>query len=288
MRILILGADGMLGHQLVASLRGRHEVIGTLRRGEDDYRAIGDFLPSSRWHELDASNVSSLADAIGVIAPEVVINAIGIVKQSTESKNVISSLEVNALFPHLLAEVCREVGARLVHLSTDCVFSGARGKYEEADFADANDLYGRTKFLGEVSETGALTLRTSIIGLELSRKQSLIEWFLAQKGPIRGYRRAIYSGFTTMEMARIIERVLLHSPEATGVYHVSSDPIDKYTLLCRLRDRLKRAIEIIADDDFSCDRSLRSERFRRDFSYQPPEWDAMLDELAQQIEARRK
>jgi dTDP-4-dehydrorhamnose reductase len=286
MKVLVLGGDGMLGHQLVESLDIRHEVIGTFHKKADIYRDITPYLPRKSIYGVDARDFPSVAAVIATIKPDAVINAIGIVKQRAASKDAIVSLEVNSLLPHHLAVACGKSGARLVHLSTDCVFSGSKGMYGETDFADADDLYGRTKFLGEVSDAGSITLRTSIIGLELSRKKSLIEWFLAQQGPIEGFRKAIYTGFTTLEMARIIESVLVDHPDKSGVYHLSSDPIDKYSLLCKLRDRLGRPVEIIPDDDFSCDRSMLSTRFRSEFCYTPPSWDVMIEELATQIEAR--
>lgn len=286
MNILILGADGMLGHQLVETLSSRHDVVGTLRLDANSYGAIAGFLPETALYGVDVQDYRSVARAITAVRPDAVINAVGIVKQRPESKHAITSIEINALLPHRLAVACAEIGARLIHMSTDCVFSGRQGNYVETDFADADDLYGRSKLLGEVSDAGSVTLRTSIIGLELSRKRSLVEWFLAQRGGIKGFRRAIYSGFTTLEMARIIEHVLVGHPGKSGVYHVSSAPIDKYALLCKLRDRLGRSIEIAPDDDFSCDRSMLSRRFQEEFGYVPPSWDAMIDELGTQIEAR--
>lgn len=286
MKILILGADGMLGHQLVESLGPRHDVVGTLRGAADDYSALRPFLPRRSHYGVDARDSARLAALVAEERPDAVVNAVGIVKQRNEAKDAILSLEVNALLPHRLALACNEVGARLVHLSTDCVFSGATGMYAESDLPDARDLYGRSKLLGEVAAAGCVTLRTSIIGLELSRRKSLVEWFLAQRGTIRGFRRAIYSGFTTLEMARIIEHVLLHRPTLQGLYHVSSEPIDKYTLLVLLRDRIGRDVEILPDDEFHCDRSLASPRFRADADYSPPTWDAMIAELATQIEER--
>ena len=286
MKILVLGADGMLGHQLLESLGPRHDVIGTLRLDVNSYGSIAGFLPKTAVYGVDVQDYGSVARVISVVRPDAVINAVGIVKQRPESKHAINSIEINALLPHRLAVACAEIGARLIHVSTDCVFSGRQGRYEETDFADAEDLYGRTKLLGEVSDAGCITLRTSIIGLELSRKKSLVEWFLAQSGAIKGFRKAIYTGFTTLEMARIIEHVLIGHPDKSGVYHVSSAPIDKYTLLCKLRDRLGRSIEIAPDDDFTCDRSMLSGRFREEFAYVPPPWDTMIDELGNQIEAR--
>jgi dTDP-4-dehydrorhamnose reductase len=174
--------------------------------------------------------------------------------------------------------------ARLVHLSTDCVFSGSRGGYREEDAADADDLYGRSKLLGEVGESPCITLRTSIIGSELSRKSGLLEWFLAQKGgSIKGFTGAIFSGFTTAELSRVIERVLVGYPQAAGLYHVSSAPISKYDLLCRLNTRLGLGVEIVPWSDFHCDRSLDSARFRAEFAYTPPSWDEMIEELARDL-----
>jgi dTDP-4-dehydrorhamnose reductase len=185
--------------------------------------------------------------------------------------------------PHRLAVLARVAGARLIHLSTDCVFSGRRGNYREDDPADAEDLYGRTKLLGEVSEEPCLTLRTSIIGPELSRKSGLLEWFMAQRGgTVRGFTRAIFSGFTTAELSRVIER-LLEEPHASGLYHVSSAPISKYDLLVRINAALGIGVAIGADDSFACDRSLDSERFRSTFGYTPPAWDEMVTELAQEV-----
>jgi dTDP-4-dehydrorhamnose reductase len=282
MRILILGGDGMLGHQLARSWTA-HSIFGTFRSGAEHYpRELRDRFSSAAFG-IEATDTAALTRVMGNWRPDVVVNAIGVVKQRAEAKDAIASIEVNALFPHRLAGVCAELKARLIQISTDCVFSGEKGMYGEDDIADARDLYGLSKFLGEVVAPGAITLRTSIIGLELSRKKSLVEWFLAQTGTIKGYTGAIYTGFTTMEMARIIEHVIVNHPGKSGVYNVSSDPIDKYTLLMKLRDRLGRDIRIERDEDFRCDRSLDSTRFRAEFGYQPPSWDEMLDELAEQI-----
>jgi len=279
-RILILGGDGMLGHQLLKSLAPRHETRVTLRRDLDDYAKYGLFDVTNSYAGIDVRSIERLAEVIADFCPEVVINAVGIVKQRPTAKESIPSLEINALLPHRLAVLCRAASARLIHLSTDCVFSGKAGNYREDAPSDAEDLYGRTKFLGEVHDSCCLTLRTSIIGYELSRKKSLIEWFLAQQGRVRGFTKAVYSGFTTLEMSRIIERLLIEHPQASGLYQVSSDPISKFYLLTIFRDRLGKDIEIVPDDSFVCDRSLDSSRFRREFEYAPPAWETMLAELA--------
>ncbi|MEO7189969.1 MAG: SDR family oxidoreductase [Vicinamibacterales bacterium] len=289
MKVLILGGDGMLGHQLLKAWSGRHEVRATLRRPVESYRDFRLFNEGNAIGGVDAFNAARLASVIRDVAPDAVVNCIGIVKQRADAKAAIPSITINALLPHQLREWCEELGARLIHLSTDCVFSGRRGAYLETDVPDPVDLYGRSKLLGEVADTPGLTLRTSIIGLELSRKSGLIEWFLAQRGMIRGFRRAVYTGLTTIEMARLVERILVRHPSLHGVWQVASAPINKYELLVRLAQRLGRTdIEIAPDDEFVCDRSLLSDRFDAETGYRAPSWDDMIDELAGDIRARAR
>lgn len=279
MRILILGGDGMLGHQLLKSLAPQHDVKVTLRLDLEVYGHYGLFNESNAYTGIDVRSIDRLGEVMADFHPEVVINAVGIVKQRTTAKESIPSLEVNSLLPHKLSVLCKMVGSRLVHLSTDCIFSGTKGNYKEDDLSDALDLYGKSKYLGEVHETHCLTLRTSIIGRELARKKSLLEWFLSQTETVKGFTRAIYTGFTTIEMSRIIEKMLIQYPEASGVYHVSSDPINKYDLLLLFRDKLGHKVEIVPESTFCCDRSLDSSRFRTEFNYTPPTWTSMIEEL---------
>lgn len=287
MRILILGGDGMLGHQLLKSWQQHHEVRVTLRGEQSRYNQFGLFNPDNSYYGIDVRKFSDLEAVVHTFRPEAIINAVGIVKQRAEADDAILSLEINSLLPHRLSRLCTETGARLVHLSTDCVFSGNKGMYTEDDLEDARDIYGRSKLMGEVHDAHAVTIRTSIIGLELSRNKSLIEWYLVQKGRISGFTRAIYSGFTTLEMARIIEKVLLEYTSISGLWHVASAPINKYELLKRLGELLGRDdIELLPDDEFFCERSLDASRFNSETGYQPPSWDAMLTELAQQIRER--
>jgi dTDP-4-dehydrorhamnose reductase len=288
MRILILGGDGMLGHQLVASWSERHEVWATLR--QEVARSQESALAGATVvRGVDVRRLQDVVDAVAAARPELVVNAVGIVKQRPSAKAAIPSLEVNALFPHRLAQVCLASGARMVHLSTDCVFSGNKGNYVESDPPDPVDLYGRTKLLGEVIEPHCLTLRTSIIGLELGRNTSLVEWFLSQKGRIKGFRRAMYTGLTTQEMARAVEQLATTRPELSGVWHLSSAPITKYDLLAGLGRRLGRKdVEIVPDEEFFCDRSLDSRALQGKTTYRVPSWDAMLDELAESIRQRRE
>ncbi len=287
MRVLILGGDGMLGHQLFRHFQIGHDVGVTLRFGQEAYERYRLFERQRAYYGIDARQTDGLLQVIADFRPETVVNAIGIVKQRPEAKEVIPSLEINSLFPHRLALLCRTARARLVHLSTDCVFSGRKGNYGEMDMPDAEDLYGRTKLLGEVSESHCLTLRTSMFGPEFSRKTGLLEWFLAQRGQtVKGFTKAIFSGFPTVELARIIERILTEVPELHGVYHVAAQPTSKYDLLVLIRDHLRLPITIEQDATFECDRSLDASRFHQDTGYSPPTWEAMIDDMAHHMRER--
>ncbi|HEY3077200.1 MAG TPA: SDR family oxidoreductase [Burkholderiales bacterium] len=286
MKVLILGGAGMLGHELLRQLQERHETRVTLRQSLAAYASCGLFSAGNAVSDVDVCAPGRVEQVLTDFRPDVVVNAVGIVKQRPEAQDAILSIEVNSLLPHRLALDCRAVGARLIHLSTDCVFSGARGGYSESDRPDPLDLYDRSKLLGEVASSNAITLRTSMIGLGLYRKTNLIDWFLAQKGRVQGYRNAIFSGLTTAEISRVIAMLIEKHPAASGLYHLSAAPISKLDLLTKLRERLSLPVEIVPVDEPRIDRSLDSTRFRRAFSYQPPSWDRMLDELAREIGAR--
>lgn len=283
MKVLILGGDGMLGHQLLKTLRASHDVKVTLRQDRPAYAGAALFSPDNAFFGVDVRVSDRLLAVLSEFHPDAVVNAVGIVKQRPEGLDVIPNLEINALLPHRLALICAATGARLIHISTDCVFSGGRGNYHEDDVPDPVDVYGHSKLLGEVRREGVVTLRTSIIGRSLNRNASLVDWFLRQKGRILGYRKAIFSGFTTEELSRVIAMLLERHPGVSGLYHLSSNAISKHDLLVGLRDRLGRAIDIVPDDSVRIDRSLDSSRFRAQFSYVPPSWDEMLGELADDI-----
>ena len=283
MRVLVLGAAGMLGHRLARRLAPNHDVFGTVRAL--DHGAVRTVLGEACEEVLtgvEATDLGSVANALAAARPDVALNCIGIIKQVREAQDPTTSIEVNALFPHRLADLCRSTGSRLVHFSTDCVFSGSHGSYEESDTPDATDLYGRSKLLGEVEGSGCLTLRTSILGRDLVNDVGLLEWFLSNRGgQVRGFRRAIFSGFPTVELARIVEWIIADHAELNGVYHVASPPIDKYDLLVRIRDAMGLDIEIVADDDLEVDRSLNCDRFRAATGFEPPAWEDLVTALAE-------
>jgi dTDP-4-dehydrorhamnose reductase len=280
MRVLILGGSGMLGHKLWQHLAPRHETFVTFRTIPSGFPALAPLDAARVRTGVTADDFATVSQAIGDVRPDVVVNCIGIIKQDAAAKDPIASVKVNALFPHLVAARCRDVGSRLVHLSTDCVFSGNKGNYSERDNPDPVDLYGRSKLLGEVDGSGHLTIRTSIIGRELNSAHGLLEWFLSRAGTrIRGYRRAIFSGFTTNALAQVIERVIVEHGALSGVWHVAAQPISKYDLLSLANEIFDTNVAIEPDDAFTCDRSLDGSRFVTATGLVASDWRSMLEEL---------
>lgn len=282
MRALILGAGGMLGHKLMQLLSIKHEVTGTVRGSTESYERFGIFEIDRLIGGVEVNDFDNVIKIVSQVRPQFVINCVGIIKQLETAKDPLTSISINSLFPHKLANLCRACQIQLIHISTDCVFSGHKGKYQESDISDAEDLYGRSKFLGEVNGENCLTLRTSIIGRELQSNYGLLEWFL-RKGldRVQGYKGAIYTGLTTIELAHVIQLIMEIRPELTGVYHVSSNPINKYDLLCLIWKVFSLSTEILPVEEPKIDRSLDSSRFRREMNYTPPEWPEMITAMVE-------
>lgn len=277
-RIVVLGATGMLGNAVLRFFASKadFEVHGTVRNW-NAVRELQNMAPNARFVPgVDVESLDSLTRLFATVQPDMVINCIGIVKQLADANDPLIALPINSLLPHRLARLAQVAGARLVHMSTDCVFSGARGNYVEGDFPDANDLYGRSKLLGEVDYPNAITLRTSIIGHELSGNRSLIDWFLSQTGEVKGYKNAIFSGLPTVEIARIIHDHVIPNPDLHGLYHVSAAPINKFELLSLVADTYSQKIAIRPQDDFVIDRSLNSDRFRSATGFKPKPWPDLI------------
>ncbi len=290
-RILILGGTGMLGHVLLRYFFGdsKYEVYATTRNIEETRRYFpGTLIERFIQGNIVADDPDAIGRALTSARPDVVINCIGIIKQLPLANDPVPSITINALLPHRIALACRDMNARMVHISTDCVFNGKKGMYEEADNPSPEDLYGRTKLLGEVDYPHCITLRTSIIGHELKGGYGLIEWFLAASGKVKGYRNAIYSGFPTIELARIVRNFVLPDKGLIGVYHVSSEPLSKFDLLGLVARSYCKHIEIEAHENPALDRSLISARFRKRTGYVPPSWPEMIDAMRRDYELNRE
>ncbi len=279
-RVLILGATGMLGHTLFERLsdHAELEVHATVRDPEPLEGHISPDRQRSIHPGVDAARVETIQRVIAEVRPAVLVNAVGIVRQVPAARDPLVSIEVNALLPHRLSRLCSNAGVRLIHIGTDCVFSGAIGNYAEDARPDPVDLYGRTKLLGEPGD-GALTLRTSIIGHELRSRHGLLEWFLAQEGTVPGFRRAVFSGLPSVELARVVAKVVIPDPGLAGVLHLSSAPISKLQLLELIARRYDHPLEIVPVDEPVLDRSLDSTRLRASTGYRPPAWPDLVDAM---------
>jgi len=280
MRALVFGA-GMLGHRLWRELNGRMEALVAVRRPLRDYARLGWFDSRRVIDNVDATSDADVDRAISVARPDVVVNAVGVVKQHSAANDAANTIAVNALLPHRLADRCRDAHARFIHVSTDCVFSGIRGAYTESDVPDARDLYGRSKLLGEVDRDECLTLRTSMVGREMQSSRGLLEWFLSRRGEtVPGFTRARFSGLTTLELSRVIATLIERHGDLRGVWHVAGEPIAKFDLLTMVNDAFDLGSTLEADDSFVCDRTLDASRFMNATGYRPPTWVAMVAELA--------
>lgn len=260
MRILVLGGTGLLGRELIRQWSSGHHV---------------QTLPHAVWDAR--GNLSTLHAQLVGMQPDVVVNCVGITK--AKCSDPVEAIEVNSVFPHRLAKLTKQLGVRLIHISTDCVFSGDRGLYTEADKPDATDLYGRSKLLGEVNDWNCLTVRTSFVGRHPTDKTGLVEWFLAQTGEVKGYYRSRFSGLTTKELARALEHLIL-SDVKCGIWHVGGPVISKYDLLLLIKKYLNAEATIRPEGHtVICNRSLNSSHFNNSCYYAPTTWEQMILDL---------
>ncbi len=279
-RVLILGASGMLGHTVLRVFAESldFQAFGSVRTGAS-LALLPKDLRERVYSGIDVESSDSLVTLFGMVRPTVVINCIGLVKQLAGADDPLAAIPINALLPHRLARLCSLADARFIHVSTDCVFSGIKGMYAETDASDAQDLYGKSKFLGEVDYPHAITLRTSIIGHELGPSNGLIGWFLAQTGEVQGYRRAVFSGLPTVELARVIRDFVLPRPALTGIYHVAANPTNKFDLLRLVSNVYEKAIRISPNESVVIDRSLDAARFSEATGYRAPPWPALVKQM---------
>jgi dTDP-4-dehydrorhamnose reductase len=280
MRVLVIGASGMIGSTILKVLSDKNdwEVWGSIRNTSSRL-FFSDALSRRIIPGIDVQYAHNLISILEKVRPNIVINCAGLTKHHAEVKNPLISLPINALMPHQLAGFCRLAGARLIHISTDCVFSGKAGFYSEQDCTDAEDLYGKSKALGELSNPGAITLRTSTIGHEPRSKYGLLEWFLSQEKICIGYTRAIFSGMPTVILARVIRDIVIPKKNLHGLYHVAAEPISKFDLLQLIAKVYKKTIEITPSNELNVDRSLDSNRFASATGFVAPNWEDMINEM---------
>lgn len=271
----------MLGHRTYLKFKGKFDTYAAFRNFSH-YKRYSIFEEKNVIDNFSTENIEHIKGTLSKIHPNCIINCIGITKQQKIADDPVQMITTNSLFPHILSSICEEADIKLIHISTDCVFSGEKGNYKEDDFSDAVDLYGRTKFLGEVRNmNNTLTIRTSIIGRELKTSLGLVEWFLNQKeNMIKGFKNAVFSGFTTDALSDIFIDIIQNHSKISGLYNVSAEPINKFDLLNIIKNSFNVKTEIAAFDDFYCDRSLDSTKFRANTGFKPLLWQTMIDKLA--------
>ena len=281
MSILVLGATGLIGNRLVRTLSEDFDVFGTTRQMKFSNPKFYQLLKKDNWLiNTDPKKMFELEAKIKKLKPNVIVNCLGITKQKTGEFDIQECVTVNALFPHQLSPICRELDIRLIHFSTDCVFSGQKGNYTEGDIPDPIDTYGRTKVLGDLMNNQDLTIRTSFVGREISSFMNLFEWAIRNKNKkIHAYPNAIYSGLTTLTLSQIIKTIIVNHPKLSGLWHISSEPVSKYELLRNLNKELSLEMDIQKDESFICDRSLNSDSFRKETQIKIPNWSEMINEF---------
>jgi dTDP-4-dehydrorhamnose reductase len=280
MRILVIGANGMIGSAILNILSEKKEwnVFGSVRNSQ-----VKKFFSASIGARLqtgvDVNCDDSLMRVLHNIRPEIVINCAGLTKHKPLAEDPLVAIPINTLTPHRLATLCKLISARFIHISTDCVFSGKKGGYKEDDFADARDIYGKSKQLGEVHYPNSITLRTSTIGHELESCHGLLDWFLSQQGQCKGFAHAVFSGLPTVVFAEIIRDIVIPHPELSGLYHIGANPINKFDLLMLISKIYDKKIDIVRDEGFVIDRSLDATRFRLATGYIAPQWPDLIKRM---------
>ncbi len=280
MKILLIGANGLIGYNIFRNLiKSKEFNIFLLVRSKKN---INNFYRSFHFDKLielkEFKNTSLLESFLKELKPSIVLNCAGITKHSPNIKNISEVLYINSIFPRNLSEICSALKIRLIHLSSDCIFSGSSGMYKDKSFPDANDLYGISKALGEIDKENHLTIRTSTIGHEAQTSYGLLNWFLKQK-ECKGYKNAIFSGPTTLELSKILKDLIIPNQHLSGVLNISSDPIDKYSLLKLIKDTYSLDTVINKCSEVRINRSLNSEKFRTMTNYSVKSWGNMIREM---------
>lgn len=282
MRILVLGGTGLIGNRLTRQLRQNADVYASTRTSSVEMPVLENILEPNKWiFGLDATDFQFLEAEIKRLKPDVIVNCVGVVKQQINSKNVEATILLNSVLPWRLSRFAEKYDFKLINFSTDCVFSGEIGKYKESSTPDAVDLYGRSKILGELNNAHVLTVRTSFVGREIKTFTNLFEWVQrCRSNKIVGYKQVIYSGLTTQAISEVIEKLIFDFSALTGLWHVSSEPISKYDLICLLNNSLNLKLDIESSEEIFCDRSLDSTAFASKTGLVVPNWITMVERYA--------
>lgn len=282
MKILILGVSGLIGHKLLQELSVDHEVFGTLHKTKAQYNNLALFADSTIIEGIDVLKFEKLTEILQVIDPDVLLNCVGITKRKITQNNTLEVIETNAVFPHKLAYWAKNNNKRVIHFSTDCVFNGKEGDYSEESLTTAEDLYGRTKALGEIRYDHTLTIRSSFIGQELFDRTELLDWVLAQDGKqIKGFKNALYSGVSINFMAKTVNDIIINHTKLNSLYQLAPDvPISKYDLICSVKKAFGLDIDVTLETDYVHRPTLNAAKLKNEIGIKVPSWEEMMEELA--------
>jgi dTDP-4-dehydrorhamnose reductase len=278
MKVIILGVSGLIGHKLLQKLSTDFEVYGTLHREKSKYKNLALFSGQKIIENIDINEFDVLKGVLCAVNPDVILNCVGITKRKMDVNKPLDAIMVNSAFPHRLAKWSRYHKKRVIHFSTDCVFNGKIGNYNETSEASADDTYGKTKYLGEINYDHTLTIRSSFIGQELFDKTELFEWFLSQNGKqIKGFKNTLYSGVSTTYMAIVVKDIILNHPNLSGLYQLAPEkPISKFDLLTLAKKVFNVDVDIIADTDHIHHPTLDASKLRKAINLKVPSWEEMM------------
>jgi dTDP-4-dehydrorhamnose reductase len=278
MKILILGGDGMIGHKMAQVLSVQnHKIVISIREKKDLTLKSNPLKTKVFFNDFLKGSILDFLDKVN---PDVIVNAIGVTIRRGAAENIADTIYLNSFFPHQLANWSEIHNKRLIHFSTDCVFSGSEGSYLEDTTPDALDYYGKTKGLGEVNSKSSLTIRSSMIGPELFNKTELFEWIINNKEKeINGFSRVMYSGVTTVYMAKLVADLIDNHKNLIGIYNVASKPISKFELLHLINDNFDLGLIINDDKTVISNKTLNASKIEKETGLQQPSWDELIFEL---------
>ena len=280
MKIIVLGASGLIGSYMFRELSKTFETFGTIRKSKIKYKDIALFKSNKIIDNIDILNLDNLNKLLESLKPNIIVNCIGVTKRKI-SDNLLDVIKINSIFPHELVKWGLINSARIIHFSTDCVFNGLTGNYNEKSNTNAFDIYGKTKALGEIQYDNCLTIRSSFIGRELFDKTELLEWVISNNGKkIKGFKKTMYSGVSALFLSKFIKNIINDHIKLNGLFQLSTDiPISKYDLICLIRDCFDLNIEIIPENNkYHCP-TLDNSKLKNKMNFEIPSWKEMLVEL---------
>jgi dTDP-4-dehydrorhamnose reductase len=281
MRVIILGVSGLIGHKLLQKLSSDFEIFGVLHHSKDYYNNPPLFSGQNIIENINVSEFDILKGVLYTVNPDIIINCVGITKRKIDINDPLDAISINSAFPHQLAKWAKVNKKRVIHFSTDCVFNGKIGNYTETSLSSAEDVYGKTKYLGELHYDNTITIRSSFIGQELFDKTELFEWFLAQSGKqIKGFKNTLYSGVSTIFMASVVKDIILNYPGLSGLYQLATEkPISKYQLLNLAKKVFDVKVDIIPDIEHIHCPTLDASKLRKAINIAVPSWEEMMTDL---------